>query len=264
MKIPLKEAFAAGKTAFGAWGTIPGAGAARTVASTPGLSWVAVDAEHGQINDTHLYTHTTTISAAGRSPIVRVPDSSAWWAKRALDAGAHGLMVPLLKNAQDAKDIVRNCKYPPIGERGFGPMYTHHAFGETCTTEEYKAGAGDLFVLGQIETKEAVANLEEIAQVEGLDILFIGPFDLALNLGVNFGGDAHEEAIQKVLTISHKYGKKAAIYCTNGDQARHRAEQGFDMISVATDVDVLAQTYAAYMRAATGQSTQVGSGYSTK
>ncbi|KAL5504802.1 hypothetical protein ACEPAH_7465 [Sanghuangporus vaninii] len=264
MRIPLKEVFAAGKTAFGAWNTIAGAGVVRTIASTPGLSWVAVDAEHGQINDTQIYTHTTSISAAGRSAIVRVPEASAWWAKRALDAGAHGLMVPLIKNAEEAKEVVRSCKYPPLGNRGFGPMYTHHAFGEDCTSEEYKSGAADLFVIIQIETKEAVQNLEEIAAVEGVDILFIGPFDLALNLDVSFGSDGHEDAIQKVLSVSHKYGKKAAIYCTNGDQSRLRAEQGFDMISIATDVDVLAQTYASYMTSATGQNVSVGSGYSTK
>ncbi|KAH8111365.1 Phosphoenolpyruvate/pyruvate domain-containing protein [Phellopilus nigrolimitatus] len=264
MKIPLKEVLDAGKTAFGVWNTIPGASIVRTIASTPGISWVLVDAEHGHINDTHLYTHITAISAAGRSPLVRVPEASAWWAKRALDAGAHGLMVPLLRTAADARDAVASVQYPPKGIRGFGPMYTHHAFGEDCTPQEYKEGAGDLLVLAQIETKEAVANLEEIAQVEGLGVLFIGPFDLSLNLGVDFGSSAHEDAIQKVLEVSHKYGKKAAIYCTNGDQARVRAGQGFDIISIATDVDVLSQGYAAHISSATGANVNVGSGYSAK
>ncbi|KAI5120420.1 hypothetical protein M0805_006920 [Coniferiporia weirii] len=264
MKIPLKEAFAAGKTAFGAWNTIPGASTVRTIASTPGISWVLIDAEHGRINDTELYTHATAISAAGRSPIVRVPVDSGWWAKRALDAGAHGLMVPLLRDAAGAREVVASARYPPVGNRGFGPMYTHHAFGESCTPEEYREGSKDLVVLAQIETKEAVANLDEIAQVEGLDVLFIGPYDLSLNLGVAFGSDAHEDAIQKVLQFSHKYGKKAAIYCTNGDQARVRAEQGFDMISIATDVDILSQGYAAHISSATGANVAVGSGYSAK
>ncbi|KAH8111412.1 Phosphoenolpyruvate/pyruvate domain-containing protein [Phellopilus nigrolimitatus] len=255
MKIPLKEVLDAGKTAFGVWNTIPGASIVRTIASTPGISWVLVDAEHGHINDTHLYTHITAISAAGRSPLVRVPEASAWWAKRALDAGAHGLMVPLLRTAADARDAVASVQYPPKGIRGFGPMYTHHVWGGL-----HAAG----LVLAQIETKEAVANLEEIAQVEGLGVLFIGPFDLSLNLGVDFGSSAHEDAIQKVLEVSHKYGKKAAIYCTNGDQARVRAGQGFDIISIATDVDVLSQGYAAHISSATGADVNVGSGYSAK
>ncbi|THH10443.1 hypothetical protein EW145_g1341 [Phellinidium pouzarii] len=249
MKIPLKEAFVAGKTAFGVWNTIPGASVVRTMASTPGISWVLIDAEHGHINDTLIYTHATAISAAGRSPLVRIPDASAWWAKRALDAGAHGLMVPLLRDAAGTREVVASARYPPIGTRGFGPMYTHHAFGDDCTPQEYKEGAQDVFVLAQIETKEAVANIDEIAQVEGLDVLFIGPFDLSLNLGVAFGSDAHDDAIKK---------------STNGDQARVRAEQGFDMISIATDVDVLSQGYAAHISSATGSNVAARSGYSAK
>lgn len=84
------------------------------------------------------------MSAAGRSPIVRIPDASAWWAKRALDAGAHGLMVPLLRDAAGVREVVASARYPPVGNRGFGPMYTHHAFGADCTPEEYKQGANDI------------------------------------------------------------------------------------------------------------------------
>lgn len=75
---------------------------------------------------------------------MRIPDANAWWAKRALDAGAHGVMVPLLRDAASVRETVASMKYPPHGIRGFGPMYTHHAFGPDCTSEEYKAGANDL------------------------------------------------------------------------------------------------------------------------
>ena len=75
---------------------------------------------------------------------MRIPDANAWWAKRALDAGAHGVMVPLLRDAASVRETVASMKYPPHGIRGFGPMYTHHAFGENCTPDEYRAGAGDL------------------------------------------------------------------------------------------------------------------------
>jgi len=241
----------------------------RTMAGTPGISWVLIDAEHGQINDTHIFTHTTLVAAAHRSPIVRIPAAADWWIKRALDSGAHGIMAPLLKTASEVRAVVSASRYPPKGTRGFGPMYTHHAFGtgpehQVCTAQEYRAGADDVLVVVQIENREAVENLEEIANVDGLDVLFIGPFDLSLSLGVQFGSPEHESAISKVLEVAHKYGKKAAFYCTNGEQAKARAAQGFDMISIATDVDVLSLGFTAHMASATGTNIGgPGSGYST-
>ena len=125
------------------------------------------------------YTHSSLVSAAHRSPIVRIPTAADWWIKRALDSGAHGVMIPLLKTAAEVRAVVSASRYPPKGTRGFGPMYTHHAFGtggegQVCTAQEYKAGADDILVVVQIENREAVENLEEIASIEGLDVLFIG------------------------------------------------------------------------------------------
>jgi len=197
---------------------------------------------------------------------VRIPAAEAWWVKRVLDSGAHGVMVPLLQNAAQVREVVSWARYPPKGIRGFGPMYTHHAFGGTCTPEEYRKGADDVLVIVQIESKESIDNLEEIAQVDGLDVLFIGPFDLSLSLGVPFGGEAHQSAIARVLEVSHKYGKKAAIYCNDGAQAQIRAKEGFDMISVATDVDMIAKGFAGQVAAASGDAggSTVGSGYNAK
>jgi len=268
MITPLRDALTAGKTAYGVWNTLPGTAVVRTIAGTPGISWVLIDAEHGQLNDTHIYTHALAVASAGVSPLVRLPvdDGSGWWTKRALDAGAHGIMVPLVHDAARARAVVAQAKYPPRGIRGFGPMFTHTTFGPACTAVEYKAGADDkLLVIIQIESKQAVDNLEEIAQVEGLDVLFIGPFDLSLSLGVAFGSDAHNDAIAKVLSVSHKHGKKVAIYCTNGEQARIRAAQGFDMISVATDFEILAQSLAEHVATASNANPEtlkaVGGGY---
>ncbi|KLO09963.1 Phosphoenolpyruvate/pyruvate domain-containing protein [Schizopora paradoxa] len=255
------------KPAFGIWNTIASVPVVTTMARTPGISWIVIDAEHGQLNDTHIFTHSALISAAGGgnavSPLVRIPVAEAWWVKRVLDSGAHGVMVPLVQNAAQVREVVSWTRYPPKGIRGFGPMYTHHTFGGTCTAEEYKNGADNVLVIVQIENKESVDNLEEIAQVDGLDVLFIGPFDLSLSLGVPFGGEAHQSAIARVLEVSHKYGKKAAIYCVDGAQAEIRAKEGFDMISVATDVDMIAKGFANQVAIASGDAggNPVGSGY---
>ncbi|TDL16062.1 Phosphoenolpyruvate/pyruvate domain-containing protein [Rickenella mellea] len=100
---PLRNELQAGKTASGVWNTLPGTALVRTIASTPGISWVVIDAEHGQLNDTNIYEHATAIASQGISPIVRIPVDDAWW----------------------IKPVVRASKYPPIGIRGFGPVKSH-------------------------------------------------------------------------------------------------------------------------------------------
>lgn len=118
-------------------------------------------------------------------------------------------------------------------------MFAPHAFPGVAPGEEYDEGSqtGTIVVV-QIESKAGVENVEKIAAVEGVDVLFIGPFDLAKQMGVTRGGEEHEAAIQRILKAAHAAGKKAAIFCTDGKDSRVRAEQGFDMISVITDVGV--------------------------
>jgi len=134
MKLPALSLLRAQKPTFGAWSTLPGTALARLIASTPGLSFVLVDAEHGRFNDTDLYDHANAIFQMGASPLVRVPIGLDWWIKRALDSGAHGLMAPLVHDATAAREIVSAFQYAPKGVRGFGPMLTHHSFG--CTFEK--------------------------------------------------------------------------------------------------------------------------------
>ncbi|TDL13200.1 Phosphoenolpyruvate/pyruvate domain-containing protein, partial [Rickenella mellea] len=123
---PLRNELQAGKTASGVWNTLPGTALVRTIASTPGISWVLIDAEHGQLNDTNIYEHATATASRGISPIVRIPVDDGWWIKSALDSGAHGVVIPLAHNAPTFRAVVRASKYPPIGIRGFGPMKSHH------------------------------------------------------------------------------------------------------------------------------------------
>jgi 4-hydroxy-2-oxoheptanedioate aldolase len=137
---------------------------------------------------------------------------------------------------------VSYSKYPPRGTRGFGPLFSAHAFG---TPDNAYAPAADdsLLVIVQIESRVAVENVEEIARVDGIDLLFIGPFDLSKFLNVQFGGEEHEAAIARILKAAHAAGKTAGIFCTNGEQSKRRLEQGFDMVSVATDQAMLGAAF---------------------
>ena len=162
----------------------------------------------------------------------------------ALDAGAHGVLVPLLYTADDAKKLVMSAKFPPQGQRGFGSPFPMASFSADLGAGDYLQQANDaLLTIVQIETKEAVDNVDEIAATDGVDCLFVGPFDLGNNIGYPIiDGVMHEKlhnAIAKVLKAAQLAKKQAGIFCTSGEQGKFYADQGFHMISVATDMHVL-------------------------
>lgn len=163
----------------------------------------------------------------------------------ALDAGAHGVLVPLLYTVDDAKKLVLSAKFPPQGQRGFGSPFPMERFHPDLGAGDYLQQANDaLLTMVQIETKEAVENVDAIANVPGVDVLFVGPFDLGNNIGHPIiDGKMHDNlhaAIAKTLKAANAAGKKAGIFCTSGEQAKSYADQGFHMISVATDIHTLA------------------------
>jgi 4-hydroxy-2-oxoheptanedioate aldolase len=243
LQLPLRAALQNQSKAYGFWLTLPSAPAARVIlrgaatSSIGGFSWVLVDAEHGLITDREYYDLATAIGSEGASPIIRVPWPEEWMIKRALDSGAHGILTPMCHSAvgfhrgttlnthrrldlmltlsqEDARKIVRFCKYPPLGSRGYGPMYAAHALPKVTPGAQYDNNADkELLVMVQIESRSGVDNVEEIAKVEGLDVLLIGPFDLAKQMGVVRGGDEHEAAIQRILKATKAAGKTAAIFC---------------------------------------------------
>ncbi|KAL0565610.1 hypothetical protein V5O48_016414 [Marasmius crinis-equi] len=254
LDIPLRKKIAAGEPAAGGWLTLPSTAIARTIASTANVSWVLIDGE------SHFFDLTNIIAASGASPLIRVPAEEVWLIKRALDAGAHGLMVPMANSVEIVRKVVQATKYPPIGIRGFGPMFTH-ATGALGGT--YKASAdNDLVIAVQIEHPQAVEEIELICQ-EGIDVAFIGPFDLSISMGVEFGGEEHEAAISKILAACKKHKKCAAIFCLNGEQAAKRFAQGFDMVSVTTDIDTLTDGFAGALSTATGKFAAGAKGYTT-
>ncbi|KAJ9156563.1 2,4-dihydroxyhept-2-ene-1,7-dioic acid aldolase [Pleurostoma richardsiae] len=258
--VPLRVALQSKSKAYGFWLTLPSAPVARTLlhsslaSAVGGFSWVLIDGEHGLITDNHYYDLNNAVSSVGASPIIRVPWGEEWQIKRALDSGAHGILSPMCHTAEDAAKIVKYSKYPPVGSRGYGPMYSAHSV-PGVTAAQYDDGADSSLVVGvQIESRSGVDNVEEIAKVEGLDLLLIGPFDLAKQMGVVRGGEEHEAAIQRILKAAKAGGKTAAIFCTDGAQAQMRAEQGFDMVSIITDVGLLGGAMERELSVATGTS----------
>ena len=162
--------------------------------------------------------------------------------KRALDAGAHGIMVPMCETAEQARSIVAGCKYPPAGIRGAGAMFAHSAFNQS--PREYLTTANDnIVVILQIESRKAVENCEEIAGVEGVDMLFVGPNDLASSMGHVAFEYPHivevQDAIARVLRAAKMHNKYAGHFALGAEEAARRWKQGFDFVNCGADIVAL-------------------------
>jgi 2-keto-3-deoxy-L-rhamnonate aldolase RhmA len=151
--------------------------------------------------------------------------------KRVLDIGAHGVLVPWVNSREEAEAAVQACRYPPDGIRGWGPRRAERF------DPDYRATANDeMLVSVQIETQKAIDNLEEITAVEGVDALYVGPYDLSNNLGFGvppaFDNPRFLGALEHVLAVAEDYGKPAGMYC-NMDNIRWAAEKGFTFNTVS-------------------------------
>ncbi|KAI1776637.1 Phosphoenolpyruvate/pyruvate domain-containing protein [Hypoxylon cercidicola] len=258
----LKDAFVKNEApSIGVWQTLPGQNVSRILARA-GVDWVMVDCEHGNIDaidvDAAMHEAVPAIASCGVSPLVRIPDMQGWMIKRALDAGAHGILIPLLRSAEEAKKIVAAAKFPPQGRRGLGSPFAMERFSPVPSMTEYLQQANDsLLTMVQIETKEALDAVEEIAAVPGIDVLFIGPFDLGNNIGHPILDGVMkpelEQAIDRILDATNKAGKKCGFFATSGEQARKYGDKGFHMISAALDTTLLQASLDTSLSAARGQ-----------
>ncbi|KZP20950.1 phosphoenolpyruvate pyruvate domain-containing protein, partial [Athelia psychrophila] len=238
---PLQHAFQARIPAFGAWISLPSPFMARAVAqASPHLSWVLIDCEHGLTSlQPGCAEAIQAIQAGGGSGggsgysaggdgksdvkggqapsvVVRIPatgpsDSVGWQIKYALDAGARGVLVPMVSTREQATAVAAASRFPPLGVRGFGSPFGPLAW-DLGPFAYVGAANTDVQVMVQIETKEAVQNVKEIADTPGIDVLFIGPFDLSMALGLPppfpAPGPALEAVLAQILEAAHTAGKK--------------------------------------------------------
>jgi 4-hydroxy-2-oxoheptanedioate aldolase len=247
--------------AVGVWQMLPGANVSRILARA-GPDFVVVDCEHGNLDDKDMHDSVPAIAAAGSSPIVRMPDFQGWMVKRALDSGAHGIIVPLLRTADEARQLVQDAKFPPLGRRGYGSPFSMERFTRTPadpvpTPTEYLQQANDaLLTIVQIETREALDSVDAIAAVPGIDVLFVGPFDLGNNIGhpVLDGVVPNElkVAIKTIAEAAKKAGKKVGMFSLSAEEGAAYCKMGFDMVSVAADAITLQYAMAATIQAARG------------
>lgn len=229
----LKERWKAGDVTLGAWCMMPGAMSAE-VLGRQGFDWILIDMQHGCVEYADVLAMIRAVDQTPAAPIVRVPWNEPGMIGRVLDAGALGILVPMIQTAEDARKVVEAALYPPLGRRSFGPVRVGLRDGPA-----YFAGANErIAIIVMIETREALEAVEEIASVPGVSALFVGPFDLSIALGLppgdNDGKPAFDEAIRRVAAAAKRAAIATAVL-SNPRVAALRMRQGFQMISVTTD-----------------------------
>lgn len=223
-----------GRVAANAWIALDDPFAAELIAGC-GFDSVCVDLQHGLANPGRLTDFLRAIELAGAVPLVRAPWNDPATLMRILDAGALGVIVPMIGSVQDARAAVAACRYPPAGIRSHGPIRAARAHGA-----DYAKRAGDeVLVLAMIETRGALDDLDAILEVEGLSGVYVGPADLSYALGLEPRLDnddpAHVAAVARILEACRRQGKVAGLHTADPAFARAAAERGFQLLTVATD-----------------------------
>jgi len=205
------------------------------VLALAGFDWLFIDLEHGSMSTQDAQRAIQAV--AGRSfTVVRVADGTAENVKRVLDTGCDGIIAPHINSAPDARRIVALAKYPPLGERSVG---LGRAQGYGLTFMDYVASANDrIAVIVQIEHKDGVANVEEIAEVQGIDALFVGPYDLSGSMGLM--GQVSDARVLGAIEIVRAAGAASkmtfGIYCATAEQAAAAIKTGAGIVAVGTDL----------------------------
>ena len=231
-----KTAIRAGKPQIGFWLDM-GEAITAEIAGTAGFDWLVIDGEHGPNDLRGIIDQLRALSTSDAEPVVRLPVGENWLIKQFLDAGARTLLIPMVDSAEQARQLVRAMHYPPRGIRGMGAAVARaSAFN---TIENYSETASDnVCLLVQAETRAAIADLDNILAVEGVDGVFIGPADLAADMG--YLGRIDEPRVQEVIENAIRKivaaGKAAGILTFNEAFNRRYLELGASFVAVGADV----------------------------
>jgi 4-hydroxy-2-oxoheptanedioate aldolase len=244
----LRAKWDAGEATFGLWAAIDSTLTAE-LAAAAGFDYVCVDVQHGMSDEATMVSMFQATASAGAVPLARLAWNEPWLIMRALDLGAAGVIVPLVGSREETTRAVQACKYPPHGNRSYGPIRAEAVVG-SGRPEDLAAAA---LCVVMVETREGLDRLEEIASTPGLDGIYIGPADMSLALGLtpSTGGPPElEQAIGRVRETARGHGVIAGMHCGGGEDARSRAADGFQLITVGVDSSLFKATIARELNAA--------------
>ncbi len=206
------------------------------LAGRAGADFVVIDGEHGTFSIATLESMVRTGEAAGISVLYRAASLTDDLSK-ALDTGIAGLVVPRIESAAEAQAVVQASRFPPAGARGVGPGRASF-YGMDMQKMRKEANQKILLVV-MIETRKGLDNLESIAAVKGVDVIMIGPADLASSMDVSPGSEDHASAVQVIKEAALAAGKHAGIHCANREDAIQREQEGFRFLPISLDAALL-------------------------
>jgi len=239
---PVKAALKAGQAQVGTWLSFGNLYATRLMARV-GFPWLTVDMEHSPIDWDQAAMLFGTIADAGCTPICRVPRGTHENIKRALDGGAHGIVVPMVNTVEEAKLAIAAAKYPPTGDRSIGGGL--HALNFDATAGDYYKHANDeILVILQTESPQGVENAEAIYSLPGVDAIFVGPNDLTFQMrgsdGIDPTPDELEKMLQRVLAAGKKVGTPVGLHVQTVDDVKRRIAEGWQFLAIGSELRYMA------------------------
>jgi 4-hydroxy-2-oxoheptanedioate aldolase len=234
----LRDKWGKGETVFGLFASLP-CGFSAELISAKGVDYVCVDQQHGVCDYHDMVEMARGIDARGSVPLTRVPANEGWVIGKSLDAGAQGVIVPLVNNRREAAAAVAACRYPPKGERSNGPARAALVMG----SRDMKVTGDGVLCFVMIETREGLEKVDEIASTPGLDGIYIGPSDLAISLGLGPGLDRdepeHVAAVAKILAACQQHKIVPGIHTGSARSAKNFAAKGFRLVTFGGDAGLL-------------------------
>jgi 2-dehydro-3-deoxyglucarate aldolase/4-hydroxy-2-oxoheptanedioate aldolase len=208
------------------------------IAAEAGAEFVVFDMEHTGWSVETIRMLIATSRSTPSVPLVRIPATEYHFVARVLDMGTLGVMVPMVESAEQARSIVQFAKYPPVGRRGAAFGIAHDDYTGGDIVEKIRSANAETLLIAQIETARGVANADEIAAVDGIDVLWIGHFDLTNSLGIpgQFAHPQFLESLDKVLAACRKHGKVPGFMAGDVAGGRKLLEQGFRMLAYGGDL----------------------------
>ncbi len=251
----LARALRAGETVFSGWCGLPYPIVAETI-GREGFAAVTLDSQHGLWDTSTLVTAIAAVRQGGSAPVVRVPVGDFAMVSRALDFGAEGLIAPMINTAADARAFAAAAKYPPVGERSWGPHRATTLAGLADQSVYLREANDHVITLAMIETGTALGNLEAIAETPGIDGLFLGPSDLSITLSrgasLNPLSQEVEGELDRIIAVTQRVGKIAGAYCHSPERAVALAKRGVRFLAVMSDLAMLRAGTSAAMKVLKG------------
>lgn len=242
----------AGEAVHTGWCSLGSPVAAEALARD-GFTVVTIDMQHGLWDDAGAQAAIAATRQGGASPVVRVPLEEFGTASRMLDWGAEAIIMPMINTADDARRFVAAAKYQPLGERSWAPQRAMMLAGIADQTDYLREANDNTLTLAMIETPQAIKNVDAIAAVPGIDMLFIGPYDLSVALSKGAALDPLskdvEAAIDTIVAAAKKAGKLTGLYCANAERSKAVLSRGISFTAVGNDLGFLRATSAAQLKA---------------